>query len=86
MCAKQLWKNDISSKDAGHWLESLLKISSTSIFLYFTPHFAINYLAFFVSGTFAARGLKTNTFNKNFAKLCLEKKLLKKCYKKIYQY
>ena len=27
MRGKQLWKNGISSKDAGHWLESLLKIS-----------------------------------------------------------
>ena len=72
MYAKQLWKSDISSKDADHWLKSLLKISSTAIFYSFT-HFAINYLVLFVSGTFAASGLKTNIFNKNFAKLCLEK-------------
>ena len=74
MCAKQLWKNDISSKDADHWLESLLKISYTGIFHSFT-HFGINYLFCFsfVSRTFTASGLKTNIFNKNFAKLCLEK-------------
>ena len=32
MCAKQLWENDISSKDAGHWFESLLNLLFEHVF------------------------------------------------------
>ena len=72
MCAKQLWKNDISKKDAAHWLESLLKNHFYGYFSLFHT-FCNQVLHFFVSGTFAASGLKTIIFNKNFAKVCLEK-------------
>ena len=32
MCAKQLWENDISSKDAVHWFESLLNLLFEHVF------------------------------------------------------
>ena len=72
MCTKQLCKNDIASKDAGYWLESLK--SRLQVFFTISQHIlqSITFF-FFVSGTFAASGLKTNIFNKNFAKPCLEK-------------
>ena len=56
MHTKDLWKNDILSKDAGQWLASLLKIS------YFHKYFSLfhtfcNQLhGFTASETFAANG------------------------------
>ena len=67
-CAKQLWKNANSSKDADHLLESLLKIS------YLYRHFSLFYTFsnqlpdFSVSGTFAANELKPNIFYKNITR------------------
>ena len=75
MCAKQLWKNAISSKDAGHWLESLLKISYLHRYFSLFHTFCNQLPDFFVTRTLAANGLKPNIFNKNFAKLSQEKTL-----------
>ena len=75
MCAKQLWKNAISSKDADHSLESLLKISYLHRYFSLFHTFFNQLPEFFVTRTLAANGLKPNIFNKNFAKLWQEKTL-----------
>ena len=69
MCAKQLWKNVISSKDAGHWLESLLKISYLHRCFSLFHTFCNQLPDFSGSGTLATNGLKSNIFNKNLKKL-----------------
>ena len=76
MCTKDLWKNDILSKDAGQWFASLLKIS------YFHRCFSLfrtfcNQLAgFTASGKFTANELKPCILN-NIVKLYQKKKLVK---------
>ena len=67
MCAKQLWKNDISSKDEGHWFESLHKISYLHRYFSLFHTFCNQLPDFSVSGTLAVSGSKPNIFINNFA-------------------
>ena len=73
MCAKQLWKNDISSKDVrvtglNHYLKTLCLHRYFSLF-----HTFCNQLPdFSVTRALAANGLKPYIFNKNFPKPCQE--------------
>ena len=60
MCAKQLRKNVTSSKNAGHWLESLLKISYFNRYFLLFHTFCNQLPDFSVSGTLATNGLKPN--------------------------
>ena len=53
MCAKQLWKNDVTSKDAGHWLESILKISYLHRYFSLFHTFCNQWPDFSVSGRLA---------------------------------
>ena len=71
MCAKQLWKNDISRKEASHWLESLHKISNLHRYFSLFQTFCYQLPDFSVSGTFAAKGQKPKILTKtllNYAK------------------